>query len=91
LNLSFRKESIEKSDKARKYCDERGLNYKDLKIGYNGGKLFGKLRHCIILPLKDKEGNICSLYGRRAFDYHGKEKPHWRAFAKRAFKTMKNT
>jgi hypothetical protein len=67
-------ESIEKSDKARKYCEERGLDHKQLKIGYNGGKLFGKLRHCIIFPLKDKEGNICSLYGRRAFDYHGKEK-----------------
>ena len=35
-----------------------------MQIGYNSGKLFNKLKNCIIFPLKDKEGKITSLYGR---------------------------
>jgi len=60
--------SIERSDKAQRYCTGRGLDFKQLQIGYNGGKLSNKLKHCIISPLKDKEGNVCSLYGRRISD-----------------------
>ena len=57
--------SIEKSENAKKYCNERGLDYKALQIGYNSGINWKKLKQCITFPLKDKVGNITSLYGRR--------------------------
>lgn len=57
-------ENIERSETAKKYCQKRALDYKTLNIGYNSGKLFNKLKNCIIFPLKDKEGKITSLYGR---------------------------
>lgn len=57
-------ESIERSDNAKRYCESRGLDYKSLQIGYNSGKLYNKLKNCIIFSLKDKENNTVSLYGR---------------------------
>ncbi|MGM0568963.1 MAG: CHC2 zinc finger domain-containing protein, partial [Elusimicrobiota bacterium] len=58
------KQSLTKSQKARDYLKQRGLeNFKE--VGYNSGKFFDKLKHCIIFPLKDKNGNITSLYGRK--------------------------
>lgn len=57
-------ESIERSENAKRYCESRGLDYKLLQIGYNSGKLYNKLKNCIIFPLKDRQGNIVSLYGR---------------------------
>jgi DNA primase len=61
------KESLPRSSKALAYMKQRGLeNFKD--AGYNSGKFFNKLKHCIIFPLKDKEGNVCSLYGRRVYN-----------------------
>ncbi|NJM14261.1 MAG: hypothetical protein HC896_01750, partial [Bacteroidales bacterium] len=57
--------TIERSDKAQRYCTGRGLDYKALQIGYNSGTYYKKIRECIIFPLKDKSGNTVSLYGRR--------------------------
>ena len=57
--------TIERSDKAKRYCTNRGLAYKALQIGYNSGTYYKKIRECIIFPLKDKTGNTVSLYGRR--------------------------
>ncbi len=63
LFLQF-KQSLLRSTKAQEYLKQRGLE--DFKeIGYNSGKFYNKLKHCIIFPLKDKSGNITSLYGRR--------------------------
>ena len=63
LFLKFR-QSLTRSQKAQEYLKGRGLeNFKE--VGYNSGKFFGKLKHCIIFPLKDKNGNITSLYGRK--------------------------
>lgn len=58
-------QSIQKSANAREYCRKRGMDYSLLEIGYNSGAYYNKLKNCIIFPLKDKEGNVTSLYGRR--------------------------
>jgi DNA primase len=64
------KESLPRSSKALAYMKQRDLeNFKN--AGYNSGKFFNKLKHCIIFPLKDKEGNVCSLYGRRITESGG--------------------
>jgi len=54
--------TIEFSDKAKRYCTNRGLDFKALQIGYNSGTYYKKIRECIIFPLKDKNGNTVSLY-----------------------------
>ena len=58
-------QSIERSANAQSYCQQRGLDYKNLEIGYNSAEKWNKLKQCLIVPLKDKNGNITSLYGRR--------------------------
>jgi DNA primase/ABC-type dipeptide/oligopeptide/nickel transport system ATPase component len=58
------KQSLTRSQKARDYLKQRGLeNFKE--VGYNSSKFFDKLKHCIVFPLKDKNENVTSLYGRR--------------------------
>jgi len=64
------KESLPRSSKALTYMKQRGLeNFKN--VGYNSGKFYNKLKHCIIFSLKDKEGNVCSLYDRRISESSG--------------------
>jgi len=63
LFLKF-SQSLPRSSKALDYLKQRGLS-QELEIGYNSGKFYNKLKHCIIFPLKDKSGNIVSLYGRK--------------------------
>ena len=65
------KESITRSTNAQNYCQQRGLDYKLLEIGYNSSEKWNKLKQCIIFPLKDKNGNITSLYGRRITESKG--------------------
>ena len=65
------KESIERSTNAQSYCTSRGLDYKTLEIGYNSAEKWNKLKQCLIFPLKDKQGNITSLYGRRITESKG--------------------
>ena len=64
-------QSIERSTNAQSYCTSRGLDYKALEIGYNSAEKWNKLKQCIIFPLKDKSGNIVSLYGRRIIESKG--------------------
>ena len=66
--FAYFKESITRSANAQTYCTSRGLDYKTLEIGYNSAEKWNKLKQCIIFPLKDKAGNIVSLYGRRITD-----------------------
>lgn len=54
--------NLKKSGKAKDYLKERGLN-DGLEIGYNG-TAWEKMKHCVIFPLKDKQGQITSFYGR---------------------------
>jgi DNA primase len=64
------RESPRRSPKALEYIKERGLENIE-EIAYNSGTLYPKLKNCIIFPLKDKEGNIASLYGRRITESKG--------------------
>ncbi len=50
----------------KEYLEQRGLDYKQMQIGYNPfkGQKWEKLRGCIVFPLLDKEKNVVSLYGR---------------------------
>ncbi len=58
------KEGLPRSPKAQEYLKERGLEGFQ-EVGYNSGINWKKLKQCITFPLKDKSGNITSLYGRR--------------------------
>ncbi len=53
--------NLEKSGKAKAYLKSRNLSTEN--TGYNATG-WAQLKHCIIYPLKDKEGKIVSLYGR---------------------------
>ncbi|MFW5991560.1 MAG: CHC2 zinc finger domain-containing protein, partial [Candidatus Nanoarchaeia archaeon] len=69
------RQSLLRSTKAQDYLKERGLeNFKE--VGYNSGKFYNKLKHCIIFPLKDKNGNITSFYGRRITESKGYSAEH---------------
>jgi DNA primase len=61
------KEGLPRSPKAQQYLKERGLEQLQ-EVGYNSGKNWNKLKQCITFPLKDKAGNITSLYGRRIIE-----------------------
>jgi DNA primase len=54
------------SSTARNYAQSRKLDRKTLTMGYNPLKnsRYNYLRGCIIFPLKNKSGNVVSLYGR---------------------------
>jgi len=58
------KEGLPRSPKALGYLKSRGLENLT-EVGYNSGINWKKLKQCITFPLKDKNGNITSLYGRR--------------------------
>ncbi len=58
------KEGLPRSPKALQYLEDRGLEQLN-EIGYNSGVNWNKLKKCLTFPLKDKNGNIVSLYGRR--------------------------
>lgn len=69
--FTYFRQSIARSTNAQSYCTSRGLDYKTLEIGYNSAEKWNKLKQCIIFPLKDKTGNIISLYGRRINESKG--------------------
>ena len=52
------------SSKAKSYASSRGLSGGNLVLGYNSGSYYAHLRGCLVFGLKDKEGQIVSLYGR---------------------------
>lgn len=56
--------SFYSSSKARAYAESRNIYNAKLEAGYNNGTHYGKLKNCIIFPLKDRENNIVSFYGR---------------------------
>lgn len=64
-------QSIARSQNAQNYCQQRSLDYKTLEIGYNSAEKWNKLKQCVVFPLKDKTGNIVSLYGRRITESKG--------------------
>lgn len=77
------KQSLTNSKKATEYLQSRNINDITLEIGYNpasglkteAAKSFKGLRNCVIFPLKNKSGNITSLYGRSIIS--NKESKHF--------------
>jgi DNA primase len=62
------RQSLHRSKNALAYLQERNLN-PQLEIGYNNyASEYKELQNCIIFPLKDKGGNIVSMYGRSITD-----------------------
>ncbi|MEE9337833.1 MAG: CHC2 zinc finger domain-containing protein [Methylococcaceae bacterium] len=59
---------LSQSSKARDYLKSRHLDYKKLDAGFNTGKEYDKLKYCVIFPLKDKNSEVVSLYGRSVYD-----------------------
>ena len=59
---------LSQSSKARSYLKDRHLDYKKLAAGFNTGKEYDKLKYCIVFPLKDKNDQVVSLYGRSIYD-----------------------
>jgi len=62
--------SLLSSSIARKYLESRNLNRDLLQVGYNAFKdsKFNYLRGCITFALRDKKGNVVSMYGRSVRD-----------------------
>jgi len=59
---------LSQSSKARDYLKNRHLDYKKLDAGFNTGKEYDKLKYCIVFPLKNKNSQVISLYGRSIYD-----------------------
>ncbi len=59
---------LSQSSKAREYLKSRHLDYKKLAAGFNTGAAYDKLKYCIVFPLKDKNNQVVSLYGRSIYD-----------------------
>uniref|UniRef100_UPI0004784880 CHC2 zinc finger domain-containing protein n=1 Tax=Anaerophaga thermohalophila TaxID=177400 RepID=UPI0004784880 len=68
--LSPETPSSQRSFKALEYIKQRGLEHVQ-EISFNSGNKWKKLKQCITFPLKDKNGNIVSLYGRRITESNG--------------------
>lgn len=58
------KQSLYSSSKARAYAESRNIYNAKLEAGYNNGTHYRHLKNCMVFSLKDKSGNIVSLYGR---------------------------
>jgi len=66
------RQSLHRSKNAINYLKERNIYNAELEIAYNHYQTECKqLQNCIIFPLKDKSGNITSLYGRSIADKKG--------------------
>lgn len=66
------RQSLHRSKNAIAYLNERNINNSELEIAYNHYQTeYKHLQNCIIFPLKDKSGNITSLYGRSIADKKG--------------------
>ncbi|QMU63539.1 MAG: hypothetical protein GKR88_04105 [Flavobacteriaceae bacterium] len=60
---------LRQSSKAKTYLETRYLDYKNLEAAFNpNDKEYNALKYCIIFPLKNKDGQIVSLYGRSIYD-----------------------
>lgn len=70
------KQSFYSSSKSRAYAESRSIYNAKLEAGYNNGTHYSKLKNCIIFPLKDKQNNIVSFYGRN-IESKGKDDRHF--------------
>jgi DNA primase len=58
------RQCLHRSKKAKEYIENRNIYDVKLEQGYNPGTNFKQLKNCIIFPLKSRENEIVSLYGR---------------------------
>ena len=56
-----------RSEKVKTYLKSRGLDHKRIDIGYNAA-MWPYLKHCLIFPLRNHQGEIVSFYGRSIYD-----------------------
>ena len=56
-------QSLPRSVKVQEYIKERGLE-EVKEMGYNSGSQSSQMKYCLIFPLKDRQNNIVSFYGR---------------------------
>lgn len=56
-----------KSEKVKSYLQSRHLDHKQIEIGYNAST-WSYLRHCIIFPLRNEQGEVVSFYGRSIYE-----------------------
>jgi DNA primase len=56
------KYALQRSPRAKEYLTSRKLTLPD--IGYNSGTSYEKLKNCIVFALRNKSGQVVSLYGR---------------------------
>jgi DNA primase len=56
------KYALQRSPKGKDYLASRKLTLPD--IGYNSGTQYEKLKNCIVFALRDRAGQVVSLYGR---------------------------
>jgi DNA primase len=70
MQATFRKlqESILRSQKAQDYLKSRNLQLTIHDLGYNTGTVYNKMKYCVIFPLRDKQNEITSFYGRSIID-----------------------
>jgi DNA primase len=66
LNDIFKKfqGALHQIKKAITYLEGRNLYDAKIEAGYNDGTKYKSLKNCIVFPLKDKDNNITSFYGR---------------------------
>jgi DNA primase len=70
------KQTLYSSSKARAYAESRSIYNAKLEAGYNNGTHYNKLKNCLVFPLKNKSGNLASLYGRN-IESKGKDDRHF--------------
>lgn len=59
--------NLKKSERAQQYLKERNLIPEALAVGYNATG-WGRMKHCLIFPLKDGENKTVNFYGRSILD-----------------------
>lgn len=64
------------SSKARAYAESRSIYSAKLEAGYNNGTHYRHLKNCMVFPLKDRQNNIVSFYGRN-IESKGKDDRHF--------------
>ena len=65
-------QKLQRSKVARTYLADRNLNPTKIEAGYNPySSDFKQLKNCIVFPLKDRNGNIVSMYGRSITEKRG--------------------
>ena len=71
LNEVFQKlkQNVNKSPRAKAYLEERHLEIEKIDAGFNAAA-YKDLKNCIVFPLRNKENEIVSLYGRSVTKGH---------------------